>query len=329
MSRRLLAVLLAAALVVSACSSDKKAKSDPEASQGSSAKLVQVSPLTGTKLAKRPKNPVFVVKIENTEGGAPQHGLQHADMVVEELVEGGLTRLAAFYYSNLPTTVGHVRSMRASDIGIVKPVAGQVVASGGAGGTIDRLRAAGVKVWSEDAGAPGFSSDPAKVRPYNRLMNLKVLARKAKATAIPGPYLTFTQKDGKDAATSSRKASRASVRFSGSSTTQWRFAGGTWKRTNGHAQREFGANTLVVLFVREGNAGYLDPAGNPVPETRLKGRGKAVILAGNRVVSATWQKSTLGSTLSFKGKDGRPVTIRPGKVWLELVPQGAGAVSLR
>ena len=61
---------------------------------------------------------MFVVKIENTASGAPQYGLNKADMVIEELVEGGLTRLAALYYSDLPTKVGHVRSMRDTDIGI-------------------------------------------------------------------------------------------------------------------------------------------------------------------------------------------------------------------
>ncbi len=39
--------------------------------------------------------------------------------MVEELVEGGLTRLAVFFYSQVPDNAGPVRSMRASDIGIV------------------------------------------------------------------------------------------------------------------------------------------------------------------------------------------------------------------
>ena len=64
----------------------------------------------------------MVAKIDNTYASAPQIGLGEADMVVEELVEGGLTRLAAFYYSEIPGDVGPVRSMRASDIGIVSPV---------------------------------------------------------------------------------------------------------------------------------------------------------------------------------------------------------------
>ncbi len=90
-------------------------------------------PVTGDDEAAQ-KHPVMVLKMDNTYASAPQEGLGSADMVVEELVEGGMTRLAAFYYSQIPGDVGPVRSMRASDIGIVSPVNATVVTSGAAAG---------------------------------------------------------------------------------------------------------------------------------------------------------------------------------------------------
>jgi hypothetical protein len=54
--------------------------------------------------------------MDNTVSSRPQVGLSKADMVVEELVEGGLTRLAVFYYSHLAGIVGPIRSMRASAV---------------------------------------------------------------------------------------------------------------------------------------------------------------------------------------------------------------------
>lgn len=335
----------AAALTLTACSSsssDSKPDEGPDAAKGSSAKLVEISPMTGKALPNgRPDHPVFIVKIENTEGGYPQYGLNKADLVVEELVEGGLTRLAAFYYSNLPTKIGHVRSMRASDIGIASPVGGQIVASGGAAGTYKRVRNAGITIFSEDFGAPGFSSDPAKVRPYNRLINLQTVAKKAKNTRIFGPYLTWTPKKSAKATTTpsgsatpppTRKRARtANVGFSNSTHTQWAFSGHTWHRTNGHAApgQDFKADTLVVMFCKVGDAGYLDPAGNRVPETDLEGTGRAIVFDGTKVIKATWSKSSLRSTISFKAKDGSPVTIDPGHVFVELVPKSGGSVSSR
>ena len=341
MKLRLLVAMTAAALTLTACSSsDGDTKpSAPDASKGTAEKLVEISPLTGQALPHgRPANPVFVVKVENTEGGAPQYGLNKADLVIEELVEGGLTRLAAFYYSNLPSKVGHVRSLRDTDIGIAAPVGGQVVASGGAAGTYRRVERAGIKVFSEDGGAPGFSSDPNKVRPYNRLINLKTVAEKAKVSTIRGPYLPWTPAKSTKAPTPSdsaavpapKKATKASVRFSNSTSTSWKLSGNTWQRTNGHAAsgQDFKADTLIVMFCRVGDAGYTDPAGNPVPETKFEGKGRALVFHGNTVTEVEWLKPSLEESITFSTRAGEPYTIAPGRVFFELVPKGDGKVTL-
>lgn len=341
MKLRLLVVVSAAALTLTACSSDDTKKKDttPEAEKGTSQKLVEISPLTGRAMPNgRPNNPVFIVKVENTDNGAPQFGLDKADMVMEELVEGGLTRLAALYYSQLPSKVGHVRSMRATDIGIAAPVGGQIVASGGAARTYRRVKKAGIKIFSEDYGAPGFSSDSAKARPYNRLVNLKTIAKKAKITKINGPYLPWTSKDattptpsGTATTPAPRTATKVAVRFSRSTRTVWVLKGDTWRRTNGHAAagEDFKADTMIVMFCRVGDAGYTDPAGNPVPETDLEGSGRVMMFHGKTVVEGTWSKSSLRSSITFKSKDGSALTVDPGKVFIELVPKGDGSVAVR
>ena len=79
---------------------------------------------------------MLVTKIDNSSASRPQVGLSKADLITEELVEGGITRLAVFYYQQLPEVAGPVRSMRASDIGIVKPAHADIVASGAAPPTL-------------------------------------------------------------------------------------------------------------------------------------------------------------------------------------------------
>ena len=37
-------------------------------------------------------------------------------------------------------------------------------------------------------------------------------------------------------------------------------------------------DTVLVLRVKEGDAGYLDPAGNPVPVTIYEGKGAMMLL---------------------------------------------------
>ena len=84
---------------------------------------------------------------------------------------------------------------------------------------------------------------------------------------------------------------------------------------------------MVVIFVRVTDAGYKDPAGNPVPESVVEGSGRAVIFSGGTATEATWSKPTLESSISFRSKaTGKSVTLKPGHVWLEAVPRG-GEVS--
>src|ERR1700686_2089464 len=68
----------------------------------------RVAALTGlpdpTAVTKRRSAPT--IKMDNTPQAHPQYGVNQADVVYEEIVEGGITRLAAIFNSNLPTKVG-------------------------------------------------------------------------------------------------------------------------------------------------------------------------------------------------------------------------------
>ncbi len=126
----------------------------------------------------------------------PQLGLGSADLVVEELVEGGMTRLAVFHYSEIPDEVGPVRSMRASDIGIVSPVEASVVTSGAAGQTIDRIHGAGIKYFGE--GSKGVYRDDSRSAPYNLFANLNEVADNIKQAdeKRPDDYLPVGRGQG-------------------------------------------------------------------------------------------------------------------------------------
>ena len=61
----------------------------------------------------------MAVKIDNYPAGRPQSGLDKADIVFEEPVEGGITRYAAVFQCQDAALVGPVRSARNIDIGIL------------------------------------------------------------------------------------------------------------------------------------------------------------------------------------------------------------------
>jgi hypothetical protein len=319
-------VVLAASMVLAGCGgSSKKSSNPPESNptQGGT-QLAAVWPLTGLPApSTTPKHPVMIVKIDNTAASDPQYGLGEADMVVEELVEGGITRLATMFYSKLPTKVGPVRSMRASDIGVVTPTHAVLVASGAAPSTYRRLNNAHVKYYT--MGAPGVVrdvGDPEHDTLHSVFADLPKLARSLKSrSVVPASYLPW----GSEADfTGVAPAKNITVRFSQATTTHFRYEGTKYLNTNTHAKTgdQFKADSVLVLRTREGDAGYRDPAGNPVPETLFFGKGQLLLFHHGQVVRGTWSKQKRDSQLVLTTAAGT-LKVPAGHVWIELLPRNS------
>lgn len=326
------ASLVVLSLVLAGCGggdddSGEKPETSDSPSQSQAPEEPATWPLTGVEATAGESveldHPVIVTKIDNSPASAPQVGLGKADLVVEELVEGGITRLAAFYYSQLPGDIGPVRSMRASDIGIVSPVNGVITTSGAAGITIDRINKAGIKFFQE--GGPGFYRNGGRSAPYNLFTSLKKVAKATEdgKDERPADYLPWGA--AADLATG-KPARKLSAHF-GSHTTNWTFKGGAYVNNNSNAAQgdHFQPDTVLVLRVEVVDAGYTDPAGNFVPESKFKGGGVAQVFHGGQVYEGEWAKDKLDSPLTLKAADGSELKVPAGKVWIELVPvDGAG-----
>lgn len=332
--RRSLAIVLAAALGVSlvACGSKKAAAPEPTESASPSPTAEPVySPLTGEEVTTERTHPVFVVKMDNTYASRPQVGLDKADLVVEELVEGGLTRLALFFDSELPATVGPVRSLRTTDISLVKPVDATVVASGAAWSTLRKLKSAGVDLWLDPgagtSGSKHFYRVTDRRSPYNLLFSLKKFAKETDPPARDvKPFFSFGDSDVW-ANAKTKKAIDAG--FSAGRHTLWRYTNKGYVNTNTNAAAPgLRPDTVIVIRVKEGDAGYTDPAGNPVPVTILKGGGPMVMFHEGKVVRGTWAKSDRDQPFSFTAA-GADLPVPVGRTWVELVPVKGNGGSLR
>jgi hypothetical protein len=231
-----------------------------------------------------------------------------------------LTRLAVFFYSELPEDAGPVRSLRATDIGIVKPVNSVVVASGGAKVTVNRLRAAGLKTLTE--GADGFYREDSRHAPYNLMMRLK----DAKPGDWKPPVATYLPFGDAADFTGTRPVRKIATAFSGGRTTNFTLTDKGWVRPGSYAAKndDFVADNVLILRVKMGDAGYLDPAGNPVPETILAGKGQAVLVHGGKALTCTWKKKGKGGTIQLLSA-GKKVTVPAGRTWIGLVPATGGS----
>jgi hypothetical protein len=321
-----LTAALTAALALAACSGSSNTGDKPSGqSTAAGSTVLGRWPLTGLPASgSAPPYPVMIVKIDNTANSNPQIGLSKADLVTEELVEGGSTRLAVFFYTHVSKVVGPVRSMRASDIGVVLPAKAALVASGGAPPTVRRIAAAHIKTFTE--GAKGYYRDTSRPAPYNLFMRLPELAGTLRSHGPPDDYLPWGSSTDFP---KGQKARGLDAQFSGGHTTSWRYRGGTYENLNSEAAAKdrFRPDTVLVLRVRVGDAGYLDPAGNPVPETHFTGTGAAMVFHGGRMVRATWAKKGFHAAVGLKTRSGT-LGLPPGHTWIELVPARGGNVTI-
>jgi hypothetical protein len=178
-------VLLALSLVLGGCAVDDEVQEVEEVVETVEEAVeadVPRHPLTGFELGgETVSGPSIAIKIDNTGPGRPQVGIAAADVVFEELVEGGVTRYLAIFHTAIPDEVGPVRSGRPQDADLVPSFGGVFVFSGvGNSNVREIIRGAGLQMVEHDTsggtpdGAYFFRSDrkPAPLNLHIEAANL-------------------------------------------------------------------------------------------------------------------------------------------------------------
>ena len=171
------AVAATVALAASACGGGSGAATPKRTTTTTAATTttvaVPIAPLTGLPDPSGASltRPALSVKVENTADARPQAGIDQADVVYEEVVEGNITRFVAIFNSAVPDVIGPVRSVRAEDPDIVWPLGGIFAYSGGAQVNVDAINAAPVHAVDEDAAGSAMvrnePSQPPRDAPHN------------------------------------------------------------------------------------------------------------------------------------------------------------------
>ncbi|AEE45058.1 DUF3048 domain-containing protein [Cellulomonas fimi] len=351
-SSRRHAVLLSGALVLAlaACSGGPTAPEPETVSQHADVAVAKAAapapvvpprwPLTGQSADAVVERPALAVKIENPKEVRPQTGLDQADVVWEQVVEGGITRFVAVYHSQVPEEIGPIRSVRPMDPAIAAPLRGIVAFSGGQQAFVRELGAAGLQLMSQDGGAAGFYRKKGVApAPHNVYATPQTFwdAADADHAASPPAQFTFARTaERASAVLAGTPANELEVRMSGYSRPRWTFdtASGTWLRSEGdtpataRSGARLAAANVVALEVRLVDSGTKDPAGNPVPETVLVGSGEGVVVSQGRSLAVTWSKTSTDAVLTLAAPDGSPVALAPGVTWVELVPESSGTITV-
>lgn len=292
-------------------------------------------PLTGVASDDVAVRPALAVKIENSARSRPQYGLDQADIVWEEVVEGGITRFVAVFHSRVPEKVGPVRSIRPMDPAIVAPMHGILVYSGGQQPFIDALDSTGVQSMRE--GSPGFFRDSGRRAPHNLMGTPSTFWEQADEgrTAPPPAQFVYGAPGEATATTTGTGTTRIDVTMSPSSKPSWEWnaEAGAFERSEGTVPataaggERVRAQNVVLLTVEVVDTAFRDPAGTPVPETMIVGSGRGTVASGGKSIPVSWSKAAVDAPVVLTS-DAGDVTLEPGTTWVELVPGETGGVAL-
>ena len=289
-----------------------------------------LAPLTGEILPEGTVlGPSLAAKIDNHVDARPQVGLEHTDLVFEELVEGGLTRYVAVWQSDVPAEIGPIRSIRPMDPDIISPLGGIVAYSGGQDRFVRAMKATGVYNaihGQADTADVMFRTDTKKA-PHNVLVRAPALI--ALHADLPAPSQQFAFAPDRASSSAVRDGSPVAsiaLRFGAPSTPSWTFdpASGRYLRAQSGvadldgAGAQLSADNVIVLRVPVGNDGG-------VPKTLLIGSGEAWISSGGSTIAAVWSKPTQTGLIRLVDGAGNVVRLAPGNSWIELVPLSGSA----
>ena len=292
------------------------------------APVVATCPLTGLppKTGQKVNRVALAVKIDNVGDSRPQAGLNHADVVFEETVEGGLTRLMAIFQCDSASLVGPIRSARTSDGDILRLLKGAVLGYSGSNTSVGNSLAAnsGAVLISWDHTPQFFHVDPSRPAVHNVMGSTKTLLAEgvSRNKKLKAPRRMFVYGDAK---APGRPIKSAAMTWSSSASAAWRWHGNVWQRTqngtpdvltDGHRVT---ARNVVIMSITVANTGLHDVLGHASPDDVVTGSGKVWVLRDGHVLHGTWSRPSRAAKMVLKDKKGRVLPLTPGNTWVELL----------
>jgi hypothetical protein len=286
-------------------------------------------PLTGAPAAtgSAAQRPALAVKVDNVAGAWPQAGLNQADIVFDLPVEGGLTRLLAVFHSQDVAQIGPIRSARPVDADILHLFGHAYFAfSGGTASDLAPLADhsnATTMWWDVTPSLFVVRSDHAV--PHQVFATTAMLyaggQQRSPSTTPPPAIFGYAEKapDAAPAATS------VTAQYDAATAT-WNWNGTSYLRTqDGHADMlldgsQVSAANVVVMSVAVASTSAHDSHGSVVPLPVVIGSGTVWVFRDGVMVKGTWSRPTESSPMKLTASSGQPITLAPGRTWVEVLP---------
>lgn len=296
-----------------------------------------VSPFTGLSVA----DPALLqrmpaaIKISNSPIARPQSGLSKADVVIEHLAEGGITRFTAIYHSQNAERIGSIRSARLIDLEIAVLFDAYLVYSGANGEVMRLIDASDFydRTVSDERKDPAFYrlDIPGRAYEHTLFTDSELMQQYAvdKGWTTPPRHRGWQWSDRP--AGPSQPASSFSIPYSADyCDVDYVFdvETGLYRRSVLHEPHiddltgeQLTAANVVVLYVNHVPTLIVeDMLGSKSLEIQLWGEGRLQLFRDGVVQEGSWLRPQREDPLLFVDSAGQSLPLKRGAVWIEIVP---------
>lgn len=272
--------------------------------------------------------PILVVKLDDTRSAHPQIGIEEADIVYIEQVEGGLTRLAAVFSSKIPQRIGPVRSARISDIELLAQFGRVGFAYSGAQSKLRPVLESAnlINASAERNSATIYTTDPTRVQPYAMVLRADLLLDSLKSKGVKLEESKSVGWKFGDAPSGGEVVTDIRLSWPASSyDAHWSEEEGRWLLDHvgtpnlADSGVRLGASTLVIQKVKITDSIYKDKVGGVTPFSPTVGTGEGYIARDGKVFKAVWNRPTEGSGTKWTTVDGAEISFQNGQIWVALM----------
>lgn len=294
-----------------------------------------VNPLTGLRVsdAEALRHRPILVRYGHDRQARPQSGLSSADLVYEELAEGGfITRITGAFLSEIPPVVGPVRSSRLAVMEMLHQLDAALVDAGASDGVLWHLSHLTRYPQYRHTGAPGsafFFRSADKPSPHNLYIRLPEVRDHMIAEDLDTPVhahdMVFAPEppDGP-------QATEVHIPYPGQAPVDYRYdaASGTYLRfvegaphTDALNGQQIAPENVVVIYCEHKQTDIVeDKMGNVAIMVWWVDMGRAQVFRDGVLIEGRWHRPEAKDQMHFEDAEGGDVALKPGQTWIEIVP---------
>lgn len=286
---------------------------------------------TGPEIFTGDSRPIAVM-IDNEKPAWPHAGLNSAYMLYEIIIEGGESRIMAFFKGTMPEKIGPVRSSRHYFLDYALEHDAIYVHFGWSPKAQSDIKSLSIN--NINGIYDGFYwREPPKNSYHNAFTSMENIIKyadkkKYRTTSDKESIIKYNQKDTD--LESEKVANEVYIKYSNLQNTSYEYDSENKiylrsmrgiEHKDRFTEERFYAKNIVVIYVK--NELLNDPEKKGRQELYNTGSGEGYFITNGKAIDIRWEKLTRSGRTVYKDLNGNEIKFNDGITWVQIIPLNA------